>query len=430
MIENQPIPHLEEVEKSVLSVIISRRPGWDEEAVTEDLFYLQKSKALLRLAKDEGEEIEVQALAEKAIKLGVLDQIGGIGEMTELMMFAPTAQTFRANVHKLRVCKARRMAIRAAHDLIDSASDLSTDDFLNHLGQPITDIIEAATATGAEKSTKELLNDLIAEYKDILDGKKDPHGWDVSLPTLSAALRGFSPKRVVVVSGYPSSGKTLLVGQFLIDLAKQGVPSCLMSFEMPREDIAKRAVVTNGRFHPDLMFDPKKHAMKDGNQTPSKQDLGKIKSSFAQLRDMPIFFEEATAPTIDQVIAMIRRANRKNKVQAFGIDYLQLIRAPKAGSKEQELTEISHRIQAIMKELGVLIFLLSQQNKDGGTKYATTTQEDCDYRLSIRQDMDENSQNFKRVTGLLVDKDRHTGKSGRIIPIERDDDALFFRETL
>lgn len=114
---------------------------------------------------------------------------------------------------------------------------------------------------------------------------------------------------------------------------------------------------------------------------------------------------------------------------AFGIDYLQLIRSPGAGSKEQELTTISHKLQAIMKELGLLIFLLSQQNKDGDTKYATTTIEDADYVFSIQQVMDKESVDFKKVTGITINKDRHTGRSGWTVPIERHPDTLYFKET-
>lgn len=427
--EYQAPPHLEKTEKAVLSVLLQRRPGWDEHEVIEDLFYVQSHKAIFRLLKKHDSEMDLEQLGEIGVKEGVLDKLGGGSQLCEIFGYAPTAVQFGKDVETLRLMSARRMAIMTATRIIDSASTIQDETFLEHLGKPITDIIERATNTATEKPTSELLMDVLEEYKEILEGKKQAQGWSVSLPTLTAALRGFCRNRVIVVSGYPSSGKTLLVGQFLIDLAKQGVPSMMMSFEMPRDQIAKRLVVTNGRFDPELLYDPIRNAERHGNQYPRNEDKMRIANSFKQIKGSPLHIEEATAPTVDQVIAMIRRAHRKHGIIAFGIDYLQLMRAPGAGSKEQELTEISHRLQAIMKELGLIIFLLSQQNKEGGTKYASTTQEDADYRLSIKQQMDETRDDFKKVTGLLIDKDRHTGRSGFTIPIEKAEDSLYFKET-
>ena len=425
----KPPPTLEKTEKAVLSVILQREKGWDETLLDESLFYSEAHKQIFRLSQEVDHAMDEVQLVEIGLKRGVLSEMGGAPSLLEIYHDYVPRGTFLKDVERLRLCAARRLAIKAARQIEESAYDLGDDTFLEHLGEPITNVIEVASASAPEKSTKQVFQDVLADFKSLLEGKTQAMGWEVSLPSLTAALRGFCANRVCVVSGYPSSGKTLLVGQFLVDLAKQGVPSMLMSFEMPRDQLGKRLIVTNGRFDPEVIYDPIRNGQRQGRDKPSKADLLKVKESYRQITDSPLYLDEATGPTIDQVCAMIRRAHRKHGVIAFGIDYLQLIRSPGAGSKEQELTTISHKLQAIMKELGLLIFLLSQQNKDGDTKYATTTIEDADYVLSIQQVMDKESVDFKKVTGITINKDRHTGRSGWTFPIERHPDTLYFKET-
>jgi hypothetical protein len=72
--------------------------------------------------------------------------------------------------------------------------------------------------------------------------------------------------------------------------------------------------------------------------------------------------------------------------------------------------------------------VLSQQNKEGHLKYATSINEDADYVLSLVQDMNEKSDNYLCVTDINVKKDRHTGRSGMNFPIIRDADKIYFRE--
>lgn len=422
------LPSLEKTEKAVLSVLINRLDGWDDEVVDSEMFHNPAHSRIFQILEKEPSVISIEIFVEKLMKAGELESLGGPAFISEIFTFVQDRLEFSQNVERLRVYSARRMAILAGRQIIDQAED-ETGEFLGALGEPITKVLERATSSKTEQDKKGIIKGIIEEFKGYLEGKSTPMGWSVSLPTLSKALRGFTTPRYLVLSAYPSGGKTLLAVQFLIDFARQEVPSLMLSFEMPTDQIMKRAIVTAGKFSPELLYDPLSHALKRNSGSVSKEDLKRVREATREISSLPIHFEESIAPQIGQVITIIRRAVKRHGVKVVAIDYLQLIKDSSAkGNREQEISNISHALQAICKELKILVIVLSQQNQDGGTKYATTTTEDVDYHLSIAQVMDKESEDFKKVTGLWINKDRHTDRSGFKIPMEKAPDGLFFRE--
>jgi replicative DNA helicase len=323
-----------------------------------------------------------------------------------------------------------RLAIDAAQNLAEKAADLNDENgFIEATGQPMTEVAESATDTETTRDRAALLKAVADEFADLVNGKAQPNGFEVSLATLSAALRGFKTPRYCVISGYPGSGKTLLAGQFLTDIASKGTPCLMISCEMTAKQIMQRFIGTFGRLPSELLSDPLTHARKQNRATVSKEELSAFKRAYIAIKDMPLHFEEPVSPRISQIITMIRRAHKRHGVKVIGIDYLQLIQVADASSKEQELTQISHALQGIAKELDLLIFVLSQQNKEGHLKYATSINEDADYVLSLVQETDEKSDDYLSVTGITIKKDRHTGRSGLVLPIVRDADKIYFRES-
>lgn len=423
------IPALPETEKAVLSVLANRYDGWDDELIDIEMFNSLSHKKLFELLSSEVTP-DLRTFSEKLMKMGLLNGMGGPSEIANIWGFSVRTHHFKSNVKKLQEYKGRREMVEVGLAMVAIArTESDSGELLEVIGEPVTKINETLTGTLIQRSKRELLSGIISNYEDLIIGKVSPMGWTVSLPTLSRALRGFCAPRYMVLSGYPSSGKTLMAVQFLLDIAKQDVPTMFLGCEMPTDQLMTRAIVTNGRFDPGILYEPLEYATRKTGGKPTKDNIRRVKDSVEGILALPIHFEEATAPQIGQVITMIRRSVKRNGVKVVAIDYLQLVRDSSAkGNKEVELTNISHALQSISKELGVMVIVLSQLNKEGSTKYATTTQEDVDYHLKIIQNSDDKSEDFKKVTGLLIDKDRHTSRSGYLIQLEKVEDGLFFEE--
>lgn len=422
-----------EAEKYVLSVVMQKLPGWDDKPIQPEWFYSQHYQRLYEFAISNKLPADVQgdlSLTVEALKQrGMIDGTEGVAEIAKILIYAPSISHFGQSIVAMRDCYSRRLAIDAANNLAERAADLNDKTgFINATGQPMTEVAESATDTETTKDRTALLKAVANEFADLVNGKVEPNGFEVSLSTLSAALRGFKTPRYCVIAGFPGSGKTLLAGQFLTDIASTGIPCLMISCEMTAQQIMQRFIGTYGRLPSELLSDPLSYARKQNRVTVSKEELNAFRKSYRAIKDMPLHFEEPVSPRIGQIITMIRRAHKRHGVRVIGIDYLQLIQVADASSKEQELTQISHALQGIAKELDLLIFVLSQQNKEGHLKYATSINEDADYVLSLVQEMDEKNDNYLSVTGITIKKDRHTGRSGLLLPIIRDADKIFFRE--
>lgn len=422
------LPHLDKTEKKVLSVLMHRYPGWDEVSVNVEMFGRENHKEIFKRIESDVSAIDIVIFVENLMKAGLLESIGGPAEITEIYHAEVNAQLFKKNVARLREYSARRKTILNSHEAIRRA-ETDGENFLEVLGEPITEIFETATSTATERNKKTVIDGIMREFADMIAGKVSPMGLTVSLPTLTKAIRGFHTPRYAVLSAYPSGGKTLLAIQWLLDFVKQDCPSMFIGMEMPTDQVMKRAICTSSGISPEALYDPLSYASRENKDQPTKEHLKAIRDACRLIINSPIHFEESIAPELPELLTIIRRGVKRHGIKVVAIDYLQLIRDKSAkGNREQEISNISHALQAIGKELELFVLVLSQQNQDGGTKYATTTTEDVDYHFSIEQVMDKEADDFKKVTGLWINKDRHTNRSGFKIPIKKDDEGLFFKE--
>lgn len=81
------------------------------------------------------------------------------------------------------------------------------------------------------------------------------------------------------------------------------------------------------------------------------------------LPEAPIFIDDSPALDLMELRAKARRLKAEHDVQAIFVDYLQLIHAPKAESREREISIISRTLKQIAKELDIPIVALAQLNR-------------------------------------------------------------------
>ena len=81
---------------------------------------------------------------------------------------------------------------------------------------------------------------------------------------------------------------------------------------------------------------------------------------------------------------------------------------------------ISNTLQELASELQIFIAIMSQENADGDTKHAKAIEEDSDWTLSIRQNQDKKSDQYKQHQDILITKDRHNGRGGERLPLILD----------
>jgi replicative DNA helicase len=105
----------------------------------------------------------------------------------------------------------------------------------------------------------------------------------------------------------------------------------------------------------------------------SEEEWKQLDSRIKKLVQAPIYIDDTPAISIFELRAKCRRLMAQHKLDLVIVDYLQLMSGPdNAGSREQEVSNISRSLKSIAKELNVPIIALSQLNRSvemrGGTK--------------------------------------------------------------
>ena len=128
--------------------------------------------------------------------------------------------------------------------------------------------------------------------------------------------------------------------------------------------------------------------IKTGNL--NTNEWAQLETKIKGLEEAPMFIDDTPALSIFEFRSKIRRLVMQHKIEIVIIDYLQLMTAGGAFSREQEVSTISRSLKAIAKELNVPIIALSQLNRSVEMRSGDKRPQLSDLRESgaIEQDAD------------------------------------------
>lgn len=170
---------------------------------------------------------------------------------------------------------------------------------------------------------------------------------------LDVLTGGLKPADLVVVAGRPSMGKTAFMLSYALNAARDGEPILIFSLEMSKEALVKRLVSQMSGI--DLS------CIMNGELT----DLGlhRVNAALREVAKLPIHIDDTSGIDLTMVRAKTMKHLRKHKIKGVFIDYLGLMRMPKAGSREQEVAQTTGKLKAMAKEFHIPIVALAQLNR-------------------------------------------------------------------
>lgn len=172
-IVSQQIPHDRDAERAVLGAIfIDPEAIADASAVVQPEDFYERAnqivfQAMLDLS-DRGDAIDTLTLQDELNKRNQLEDIGGIGYVSELAMATPTAAhvTYYAKiVHRKALL---RRLISASQKIISNAID-GSDDVTDILDDAESEIMNVSSenSTGGFRTIKEIVNSAINDINNI-----------------------------------------------------------------------------------------------------------------------------------------------------------------------------------------------------------------------------------------------------------------------
>ena len=314
---------------------------------------------------------------------GELEEVGGLGYITDLTNYVPSAANFKHYADIIRNDSILRQIIDASQATINDAFEsVDAGNVLARAEKLIFDISQTKS-----RSSLEHIKYGVTEAIDMMEKLAiDPNanaGVKTGFPTLDKITNGFKPGELIIIAARPGIGKTTLAVNFAINSAvKYGKSVAMFDLEMSALQVAQRFICATGRVPMDMV----KGGTKDQNTWATLFETKKI------LENANIYIDDTTTITPAEILSKCRKLKAQSGLDMVIIDYLQLMKAEKAskdGNRQQEVADLTRSIKLAARELGCPILLLSQLNR-GVEQRSDKTPQLSDLRESgsIEQDAD------------------------------------------
>jgi KaiC/GvpD/RAD55 family RecA-like ATPase len=171
----------------------------------------------------------------------------------------------------------------------------------------------------------------------------------LGLPDVDRALGGGVDRgEVVIVAGLPSHGKSAVAMQCVHAMTAAGMPTLVISKEMPHLMLGKRSLQY-------ISSTPEEHWLKSLDSLESSME-----SHFEKQAQCHIIEDVQTA---EEVVHQIRKFKVESDIEVVALDYAQLIKGKGKDLREQ-LVNTSLMLKNVTKETGIVLILLCQLSRD------------------------------------------------------------------
>ena len=375
-------PRSDEAEQSVLGALLSWPESLDAvlQCVEASSCWSHAHRLIFEAATGlllAGETADVVGVFQQLRDINRADETGGLAYLNALAQ--SSAGPGNAKRHAQIVAeKAMQRAIIAAADNAGTIAwaDGNTGDKLDRIaalfaGLDRSQMRKAPTAIG------QLLVGAIDRYNAMAEGKTAP-GWRTGIAPLDRILGGgLKPGKVYGIAARPSVGKSSAARTIALSTSADGLPTLVLSQEMPGEEVADCIIAELGRID--------SQRLQTGQF--ADDDWGRMVEAVEQAKALPLYVDDDGGLTIGQIRA---KARQIKGLKVLVLDYLQLSSSTlKNATTNDQIAEISKGLKQLALQLGIAVVLLSQLNRDV-EKRADKEPQLSDLRDSgaIEQDLD------------------------------------------
>lgn len=314
---------------------------------------------ILRLA-GAGTPFDVVTLSDSLATKGVLEQVGGLPYLAELVKNTPSVSNLNSYANIIRERSILRHLLKVAHELADHIYEpegQTSQDLLDKAERDIFAISEHRTREAAPSSVRHIMPLIVDKLDELQHNKGAITGTATDFIDLDRITAGLQPADMIVVAGRPSMGKTTFAMNIAENIAMNSPkPVLVFSMEMPREALMLRMLSSFSRVNQSEL---RSGQLKD-------HDWSKVFATINMISErMNLFIDDTPALTPSDLRSRARRLAREHGgLRLIVIDYLQLMRVPgMSENRVNEVSEISRNIKAIAKELHVPVIALSQLSR-------------------------------------------------------------------
>ena len=416
-------PQSLESEQAVLGSIMLRPSVFIEIAdkINPDAFYSDKHRKIFEVMLEmstKNDPIDILTLSHNLREKKILDSIGGSKYITELSNSVPSSTNAEYYADIIEQKYILRRLIESANTLSELGYDTEQ--------KPIEDILDIAEkeifaiAESPKRAKYLTLKDTLGEAWTRLERLHETKGELRGVPTgfkaLDEVLSGFQNSDLIILAARPSVGKTTLALDFArLAATKHNIGIGIFSLEMSSQQLVDRMLAAESRVNA--------WNLRTGRLS-SDHDFSQLRDSLDKLSKAPIYIDDQPSSSIVHIRSTARRMKAEHNIGMIIVDYLQLMSTSKAyDSMVNQVTEISHSLKALAREIDVPVIALSQLSRNvearGGEprlsdlRDSGSIEQDADVVMFIHREDKQNKDAPPNVAKIMIEKHRN-GPTGHI----------------
>lgn len=300
--------------------------------------------------------VDLVTLTEELNRKNLLEEIGGVTYLTNLINSVPTAANIEHYIKIIEEKSILRNLINNATKIVSMGYEEKEDakillDKAEHL------IFEVSERNLGQSFVpiKEILQDSFEKIENLYHRDEFITGIPSGFDEFDDITTGFQPSELIVIAGRPGMGKTafcMTIAQYIA--VSKNIPVALFSLEMSKSQLVQRMLCSEARVDA--------HNLRKGRLAES--DWPTLSMAAGRLASAPIFIDDSAGITCLEIKAKARRLKAQHSLGLVIIDYLQLITSSgRVENRQQEISEISRSLKGLARELNVPIIAVSQLSR-------------------------------------------------------------------
>lgn len=435
--ENFVPPHSEELEKTVLGVLlVEPKRMFDIYPILQEYdFYNPKNRAIykaIRLLHERGQVADFVLTFEAINKDEESKSLGiNVYELTKLtngVVSGANVINYCFRLIEYSLSRSQLILFKSAFNKISVDNE---DSFLV-LEEAMQGIekLKMRISNIREKHLIDFATNLVERFSKSreydLRGETDPDLIYSGLSNWDSFNGSFENGMLYVIGARPGMGKTAFAIEVIRRVAARSIPVGFFNLEMTGEQVLERTY-TNIHSVSNDFFKRPKGSIGDEEFQSFVQAISDIASQY------PIFIDDN--PNLSHIVNKMKYWVLVKGVKLIVLDYAQLISDDSPGSQykneTQVLNDVLEKLRVTAKELNVPLILLAQLNRDNtkrtGSKEPVMSDlkgsgkfEECAYQIGFLHrpeyyDIleDEYGESTKGLCYLIIPKHRN-GRTGRI----------------
>jgi len=292
-------------------------------------------------------------------------------------------------------------------EVLESKS--SSQEMITELMKAVDGYIDADDY-GIVKHT-DSLNKTVDEIESAYLGNRDVAGIKSGISGLDRKMNGFQKRKLYIIGGRPSQGKTALIMNFVLH-AQECVG--IMSAESGMIELDKRLISLRTKINGESL----------GRGDLKTTDFEKIIEACGYLTEKTkYFYYDKPNMTIEELLLKAREMKQRFDIKALYVDYLQQIKSNGSDKRHEQVADVSIKLKALARNLNIPVICAAQlkrgdeksipQLSDLGNSGQIERDADCVMMIHHGKiDVLEEGKKIEREGSFLVIKKNRDGATG------------------